>query len=86
MARHKRAAAEQGAWLVLEDESRQGLRSPRAAPGEAGWIPVVTATGGSNKRVSVTALMAVKAGQRPRLVFRVNDGRRHRAGQAQGLH
>jgi hypothetical protein len=29
---------------------------------------VVTVTGGSNKRVSLAALIAVKAGQRPRLV------------------
>jgi hypothetical protein len=33
---------------------------------------VVTATGGSNKRVS---LIAVRAGQRPRLVHRVHQGR-----------
>jgi putative transposase len=41
---------------------------------------VVTVTGGSNKRVSVAALIAVKAGQRPRLIFRVHDGRRHPRG------
>jgi len=33
-------------------------------------------TGGSNKRVSLAALIAVRAGQRPRLVFRVHAGRR----------
>ena len=33
-------------------------------------------TGGSNKRVSLAALIAVKAGQRPRLVYRVHQGRR----------
>ena len=32
-------------------------------------------TGGSNKRVSVAALIAVKPGQRPRLVYRVHRGR-----------
>jgi len=32
-------------------------------------------TGGSNKRVSLAALIAVKAGQRPRLLFRVHSGR-----------
>jgi putative transposase len=36
---------------------------------------VVTVTGGSNKRVSLAALIAVKAGQRPRLVYRVHRGR-----------
>jgi putative transposase len=32
-------------------------------------------TGGSNRRVSLAALIAVKAGQRPRLVFRVHAAR-----------
>jgi putative transposase len=41
---------------------------------------VVTVTGGSNKRVSVAALIAVKAGQRPRLLFRVHDARRRPRG------
>jgi DDE superfamily endonuclease len=36
----------------------------------------VTVTGGSNRRVSLAALIAVKEGQRPRLVFRVHSGRR----------
>ena len=38
----------------------------------------MTVTGGSNKRVSLAALIAVKAGQRPRLLYRVHDGRRRR--------
>jgi transposase len=37
---------------------------------------VVTVTGGSNKRVSLAALIAVREGQRPRLVFRVHPGPR----------
>jgi putative transposase len=37
---------------------------------------VVTVTGGSNKRVSLAALIAVKPGQRPRLIYRVHAGRR----------
>jgi transposase len=37
---------------------------------------VVTVTGGSNKRVSLAALIAVKAGRRPRLLYRVHQGRR----------
>jgi putative transposase len=41
---------------------------------------VVTVTGGHNSRVSLAALIAVKAGQRPRLVFRVHDGRRRARG------
>ena len=31
-------------------------------------------TGGGNKRVSLATLIAVKAGQRPRLVYRVHQG------------
>jgi transposase len=41
---------------------------------------VVTVTGGHNSRVSLAALIAVKAGQRPRLVFRVHDGHRRARG------
>lgn len=36
----------------------------------------MTVTGGSNKRVSLAALIAVKAGQRPRLLYRVHAARR----------
>ena len=66
----------QGAWLVFEDESGQGLRPQRAAPGAAEAGPVVTVTGGSNKRVSLAALIAVKPGQRP--ARPVHDGARAR--------
>jgi hypothetical protein len=37
---------------------------------------VVTVTGGSNKRVSLAALIAVKPGHRPRLIYRVHARRR----------
>jgi putative transposase len=41
----------------------------------------VTVTGGSNKRVSLAALIAVKPGCRPRLIYRVHAARRRgRAG------
>jgi hypothetical protein len=33
---------------------------------------VVTVTGGSNKRVSLAALIAIKPGRRPRLIYRVH--------------
>jgi DDE superfamily endonuclease len=36
----------------------------------------VRVTGGHNTRVSLAALIAVKPGQRPRLVYRVHHGRR----------
>ena len=58
---------EQGAWLVFEDESGQHLRPPKGRTwGRRGATPVVTVTGGSNKRVSLAALIAIRARQRPR--------------------
>jgi DDE superfamily endonuclease len=86
VARHKRAVAEQGAWLVFEDESGQGLRPPKGRTwGRRGRTPVVTVTGGSNKRVSLAALIAVKAGQRPRLIYRVHAGRRRPGDKRKGF-
>ena len=81
MARHKRTVAGQGAWLVFEDESGQGLRPPKGRTwGCRGRTPVVTVTGGSNKRVSLAALIAVRAGCPPRLIYRVHHGRSLRRG------
>ena len=75
MARHKRAAERQNAWLVFEDESGQGLRPPKGRTwGRRGRTPVVTVTGGHNSRVSLAALIALKQGERPRLVYRVHRG------------
>jgi transposase len=37
----------------------------------------VRVTGSSNRRVSLAALIAVKPGQRPRLIYRVHAGRGH---------
>ena len=77
LAGGKRTAADLGAWLVFEDESGQGLRPPAGRTwGRRGQTPVVRVTGGSNKRVSLAALIAVRAGQRPRLIYRVHHGRR----------
>ena len=42
-------------------------------------------TGASNKRVSVAALIAVKPGQRPRLIYRVHHGRGSRKDRRKGL-
>jgi putative transposase len=73
----KRTAADPGAWLVFEDESGQGLKPPKGRTwGRRGQTPVVTVTGGSNKRVSLAALIAVKPGQRPQLIYRVHTRRR----------
>ena len=77
LACHKRTAADLGAWLVFEDESGQGLRPPKGRTwGRRGHTPVVRVTGGSNKRVSLAALIAVKPGCRPRLIYRVHARRR----------
>jgi hypothetical protein len=60
---------------LLSDESGQGLRPPKGRTwGRRGQTPVVRVTGGSDKRVSLAALIAVKAGQRPRLIYRVHAG------------
>ena len=63
LAGDKRTAADLGAWIVFEDESGQGLRPPKGRTwGRRGTTPVVTVTGGSNKRVSLAALIAIKPG------------------------
>jgi hypothetical protein len=53
----------------LKAAQRTHLGTPRHHPGGAG-------EGGSNKRVSLAALIAVKPGCRPRLIYRVHRGRR----------
>ena len=75
MAGGKRTAADLGAWLIFEDESGQGLRPPKGRTwGRRGTTPVVKVTGSSNKRVSLAALIAIKPGHRPRLIYRVHRG------------
>jgi hypothetical protein len=46
---------------------------------------VVRVTGGSNKRVSLAALIAVKPGCRTRLIYRVQAGRGSRKDQRKGF-
>jgi putative transposase len=46
---------------------------------------VVKVTGSSNRRVSLAALIAVKPGQRPRLIYRVHQPRRRRGDQRKGF-
>jgi putative transposase len=77
LAGHKSAAADLGAWLCFEDESGQGLRPPKGRTwGRRGHTPVVTVTGGHDTRVSLAALIAVRPGQRPRLIWRTHRARR----------
>jgi transposase len=46
---------------------------------------VVKVTGGSNKRVSLAALICVKPGQRPRLIYRVHKSRHRGKDQRKGF-
>jgi putative transposase len=46
---------------------------------------VVTVTGAGNKRVSLAALIAIKPGCRPRLIYRVHHRRRRGRDQRQGF-
>jgi transposase len=46
---------------------------------------VVKVTGGSNRRVSLAALLCIKPGQRPRLIYRVHHARRRRNDQRKGF-
>jgi hypothetical protein len=73
LAGGKRTAADLGAWLIFEDESGQGLRPPKGRTwGRRGQTPVVTVTGAHNARVSLAALIAIKPGHRPRMIYRVH--------------
>jgi putative transposase len=86
LAGGKKRAADLGAWLCFEDESGQGLRPPKGRTwGRRGHTPVVRVTGGSNKRVSLAALLCARPGQRPRLIYRVHAGRGHGKDQRKGF-
>ena len=45
----------------------------------------MTVTGSSNKRVSLAALIAIKPGHAPRLIYRVHQARRRRGDQRKGF-
>jgi len=86
LAGGKSTAADLGAWLIFEDESGQGLRPPKGRTwGRRGVTPVVKMTGAHNTRVSLAALIAVKPGCRPRLIYRVHHGRARRTGRRNGF-
>jgi DDE superfamily endonuclease len=46
---------------------------------------VVTVTGGSNKRISLAALIAIKPGCAPRLIYRVHNKRRRGKDKRKGF-
>jgi DDE superfamily endonuclease len=76
VAGRKKTAADLGGWLIFEDESGQGLRPPRGRTwGRRGATPVVKVTGGHSSRVSLAALIAIRPGCRPRLIYRVHHAR-----------
>ena len=82
LAGDKRTAADLSAWLCFEDESGQGLRPPKGRTwGRRGHTPVVRVSGGSNRRVSVAALLCTKPGQRTRLIYRIHTGHRRPGGR-----
>jgi transposase len=86
LAGGKKTAADLGAWLIFEDESGQGLRPPRGRTwGRRGQTPVVTVTGAHNARVSLAALIAIKPGHRPRLIYRVHRRRPRGADRRKGF-
>jgi hypothetical protein len=86
LAGDKRTAADLGAWLCFEDESGQGLRPPKGRTwGRRGHTPVVRVTGASNKRVSLAALICVKPGNRPRLIYRTHTSRGHGSNRRKGF-
>ena len=86
LAQNKRTAADLGAWLVFEDESGQGLRPPKGRTwGHRGRTPVVRVTAANSPRLTLAALVAVKPGHRPRLIYRTHPGRRRRPGGRKGL-
>lgn len=73
MARHKKTAADLGAWLCFEDEAGQGLRPPKGRTwGRCGRTPVVRVSAAGTKRVSMAALICAKPGHRPRLIYRIH--------------
>jgi transposase len=62
------------------------LRPPKGRTwGRRGHTPVVTVTGGSNKRVSLAALIAIKPGCQPRLIYRVHNNRRRGGDKRKGF-
>jgi putative transposase len=86
VARHKRTAADLGAWLCFEDEAGQGLRPPKGRTwGRRGHTPVVRVTAAGTKRVSLAALICTKPGHRARLIYRTHIDRGPRKDRRKGF-
>jgi transposase len=74
VARGKRIAAEQDAWIAFEDEAGQSLTPPRARTwGHRGCTPVVRVRGRGSGRVSMAGMTCYKIGERSRLFYSVRE-------------
>ncbi|MFB9677403.1 transposase [Streptosporangium vulgare] len=64
--------AARGAWLIFADESGQSLRPPKARTwARRGHTPVVGVSAKGSGRISVAALLCLKPGREPRLLYRL---------------
>src|SRR5260370_229796 len=73
----KGAGGDVGAGLGWEEQRGQGRRPKKGRTwGRRGETPVVKVTGGHDTGVSLAALIAVRPGCRPRLIYRTPRARR----------
>ena len=73
---------------IVSGEGYTGLRlrPPKGRSwGRRGHTPVVRVTAAHSPRLSLAALVAIKPGHRPRLLYRTHRGRRRRPGTRKGL-
>jgi hypothetical protein len=69
-------AAAQDAWIIVEDESGQGLRPPTGRTwARRGHTPVVHVRGGGTGRVNLAGLVCYRPGQRSRVIYRARPYR-----------
>ncbi|HEX3921485.1 MAG TPA: winged helix-turn-helix domain-containing protein [Streptosporangiaceae bacterium] len=78
------AAWRQESWPAVKGPRRTWAPPEGRTWGRRGTTAVVTVTGGSSKRVSLAALIAIKPGCRPRLIYRVHHSRRRGKDQRKG--
>lgn len=86
MAGGKRTSAGLGAWICFEDESGQGLRPPKGTHlGPARHHPGGDGDRRQQQARLARALIAIKPGQHPRLIYRVHNSRRRGKDQRKGF-
>ncbi|MEV0694679.1 transposase [Streptomyces sp. NPDC050388] len=77
---------DQDAWLVLEDESGQSLRPPKARTwSRRGRSPRVEVSGKGSGRISLAALVCACPGRRTRLIHRMLVHHAGRRGEKKGF-